>query len=124
MHKYHVITWIRLLYSQHKLKRAQCLQLKRALQDYTFTCDAPLKDSELPEGLSVDARDIACGEPIEKLYYVLCSKISSNMCLLCKGCIIPGVLTVKVDLKLKKCDVATHYYCTQLSKYVHNSVRM
>ena len=67
MHKYHMIIW-RLLYSQYKLKRAQHLQLERALQDYTFTCGAPLKDLELPEGLNISARDIACGEPIEKYY--------------------------------------------------------
>ncbi|XP_065895962.1 uncharacterized protein [Dysidea avara] len=59
----------RLLYSQHKLKRAQRLQLERALKDYTFTCGASMSDLELPEGLNVYARDIACGEPIEKLYY-------------------------------------------------------
>ena len=59
----------RLLYSQHKLKVAQRLQLKRDLRDYTFTYGASMSDLELPEGLDVYARDIACGEPIEKLYY-------------------------------------------------------
>ena len=60
----------RLLYSQHKLKRAQRLQPERVLSDYTFTCGASMSDLKLPEGFDVYA-SIACGEPIEKLYYAV-----------------------------------------------------
>ena len=55
------------------------------LNHYTFTCEAPLEDLELPEGLHVYTQNIACGEPIEKLYY--CAKYPP-ICVYCAKDII------------------------------------
>ena len=93
----------RLLYSLHKLKRHQRLQLQKALEDYTFTCSAPFTDLELPEGINVYSRDITCGEPIEKLYYaakyppicVYCARMLSGR----RKNTIPNVQTAVQNLK-------------------------
>ena len=95
----------KLLYSQHKLKRHQRLnlQLQKALEDYTFTCGAPFTDLELPEEINVYSRDITCGEPIEKLYYaakyppicVYCARMLSGR----RKNTIPNVQTAVQNLK-------------------------
>ena len=60
----------RLLYSKQKLSRKEREDLQGILEDYSFTCGAPLQDLELPGRLvNVYSRDLACFEPIEKLYY-------------------------------------------------------
>ena len=60
----------RLLYSKQKLSGKECEDLQRILEDYSFTCGAPLQDLELAGRLAnVYSRDLACYQPIEKLYY-------------------------------------------------------
>ena len=60
----------RLVYSKYKLCVAQCCQLQRLLDDYSYSCGAKLEELDLGEGFkNVEVRDHACGDPIEKLYY-------------------------------------------------------
>ena len=61
----------RLVYSKYKLSVAQCRQLQRLLDDYSYSCGAKLEELDLGEGFkNVEVRDHACGDPIEKLYYL------------------------------------------------------
>ena len=40
--------------------------MQQVIEDVSFTCGAPLQDSELPGRLN---EVLSCGDPIEKLYY-------------------------------------------------------
>ena len=55
---------IRLLASERE-------KLEEILNDFSFTCGAPLQDLEMEGKLAdVYTRNISCREPVEKLYYV------------------------------------------------------
>ena len=60
----------RLLYSKLKLTKKERADLEVALEDVSFSCGASLQYLQLPGRLdNVYARELSCGEPIEKLYY-------------------------------------------------------
>lgn len=59
-----------LLYFQNRLSCPEWKDLDEALAEYSFTCDAPLQDLNLPRKLAhVYVRDLFYGDLIEKLYY-------------------------------------------------------
>ena len=71
----------RLLYSKLKLTKRERSDLQVALEDVSFSCGASLQDLQLPGRLdNVYARELSCGEPIEKLYY---SAKYSPICVYC-----------------------------------------
>ena len=67
-------------------------ELKKALNDYVYTCGASLQDMEWTGKLNeVYVRDVTCGDPIEKLYYT--AKYSP----ICMYCAIPVELDPNAD---------------------------
>ena len=65
----------RLLYSRLKLTKKERSDVQQVIEDVSFTCGAPLQDSELPGRLN---EVLSCGDPIEKLYIT-----ATHMCQLC-----------------------------------------
>ena len=60
----------RLLYSKRKISTSERQQLQQALYNVTYTCGTQMQALELGKPLTeVNARDILCKEPMEKLYY-------------------------------------------------------
>ena len=60
----------RLVYSKYKLSDAERCSLEQAVEDYTHTCGAQLKDlGGSFEKERICMRNICCYEPLEKLYY-------------------------------------------------------
>ena len=58
----------RLLYSKQRLLASEREEI---LNEFSFTCGAPLEDLEMEGKLAdVYTRNISCREPVEKLYYV------------------------------------------------------
>ena len=83
----------RLLYSKFKLTKKERTDLQAAIEDVSFTCGAPLQDLQLPGHLSeVYARQLSCGEPIEKLYY---TAKYSHICIYCADTVDLPVLEDK-----------------------------
>ena len=54
-------------YTRFKLTRKERSDLQEVINDIMFTCGAPLQGLEHNK---VYTRELSCGEPIEKLYYM------------------------------------------------------
>lgn len=61
----------RLVYALRKLNSTQCLSLQNSLSGMSFSCGAPLQELDIIPELRdlVFVRTLACGDPIEVLYY-------------------------------------------------------
>ena len=91
----------RLLYSKQRLLASEREKLEEILNDFSFTCGAPLQDLEMEGKLAdVYTRNISCREPVEKLYYV------AKYAAICVYCAEPMMGNMDaVQHYLPQCDV-------------------
>ncbi len=83
----------RIVYSKFKLTPSEKEMLQAALEEFTYSCGAQIKDLKLGgrfDGEIVAFRQIHCYEPLEKLYYAvgeyetICIYCCSDMDVVCK----------------------------------------
>ena len=92
-----------LLYAKRKLKRPEKIEVEQGLNGLSFSCDAQLQDSDLPDYLKeiVFVRKLACEDPVEKLYY---SAKFEDICIHCSGAVDPWSDTELFYPQCKACN--------------------
>ena len=71
-----------LIYSRKKLSTFVRKELEKIMSNFDFSSGFNLSDLDLPDSCLADVhcRDLACGDPVEKLYY---SMGYENICIFC-----------------------------------------